>query len=260
MLQENRIYLGIALFVILIIFACGLGYLGGGYFNPPVEYPVTRIVSVVVTATYTPTPTPTFTPTPVVMSHLDRQLAPHYGSKELWAGRPPDPHQVRLTSGGTIDVAQLNYGSDCMGFVDQRPQHEVIWDGRAGELRIFFKSEAADKNATIIIQDPNDTWHCSDNFEGLNPGVVIPHPVPGRYDIWVGSLNVGENLDGRLTVTCRPQLFPSNADAYLSGNGGASLPFLILTEFQRVRSGGPMTAGLLSIVRSHRSSSSLPTL
>lgn len=44
---------------------------------------------------------------------------------------------------------------------------------------------------TILINDPNGSWICNDDFDGTHPSVTWTAPASGQYDIWVGTYGGG---------------------------------------------------------------------
>ena len=109
-----------------------------------------------------------------------------------------DPAVVRIGYGPTsavdpriiLDIAAssteaFGLGDGCAGFITpERP--DVVIDVEAGlpQLMVYMVSEA---DGTLVIQGPDGTRHCNDDFEMLNPGVMIQNPMPGAYAIFAGS-------------------------------------------------------------------------
>lgn len=111
-----------------------------------------------------------------------------------------DPYIVTVISGGPIDASEFELGDDenCVGFVSSAPDFRITFTGSTVNLRLLF---AGVGDATLIANTPGGEWYCSDDGEGFNPIVNIADPDEGQYDIWVGSLNEGENIAGYLMVT-----------------------------------------------------------
>jgi hypothetical protein len=135
---------------------------------------------------------------------LDASFMPNYGSADLASGFTPDPFSVAVVSGNaegsTVDVSALNISGDfsCRGYATVSPDFIVNWGGGAGALRIFYE---ADADSTLIIQQPDGSFVCNDDFSGLDPLVDIATPQAGEYVIWVGSYVEGNNAAGTLYVT-----------------------------------------------------------
>ncbi|MDD3876353.1 MAG: hypothetical protein PHT69_07005 [Bacteroidales bacterium] len=133
----------------------------------------------------------------------DPSATPISGSTTLNSGFSPDPHTVNVTSGGTIDVSQLGLGTGCTGFVSRAPDYKLNWTGSTSSLRVYFKANESDKDATLIINTPTGTWIGNDDAHSgcNNPMLLLNEHGAGRYDIWVGSYRSGEYISGVLTVT-----------------------------------------------------------
>lgn len=152
----------------------------------------------------TPMPTATAwaTPTAVPAAALDYTLPPFYATLALQAGFLPDPATVEVVSGGNVDVAAY-LGGDCVGYAAPAPDVRLNWSGASQQLRIFFEAAIAGGDTTLIVNDPSGRWYCSDDDSSStrNPMVVLFQPLPGQYDIWVGSYYAGENIPGTLYIT-----------------------------------------------------------
>lgn len=127
-----------------------------------------------------------------------------YGDYTLNQGFLPDPVTYPATSGGPVDVfAQL--GGVCNGFAAQAPDFQFTYNGSASLFRFYFVTDNASADTTLIINDPNGTWHCNDDA-GLgvnwrNPMIDFTPGIWGVYDVWIGSLNSGQGWSGTLYVT-----------------------------------------------------------
>jgi hypothetical protein len=144
------------------------------------------------------TPTATFAPTlTAVTQTLNFGLAPNYGQIALTSGFVPDPHQVSVTSGGSVDVSYL--GGNCRGFATPAPDYRVTYTAGSASLLRFYVSSGGD--TTLIINDANGGWRCADDTYGSNPGIDFNNPVSGVYDIWVGSFTAGATNSATLSVT-----------------------------------------------------------
>ncbi|RED15961.1 hypothetical protein DFR46_0970 [Parasphingopyxis lamellibrachiae] len=113
----------------------------------------------------------------------DFSLDPNYGSVSLNAGFTPDPHRIRLQSGGPIDASTL--GSSCRGYVSRAPDYRVRYSSGRFPLIISAESSA---DTTLVINGPDGSWYCDDDGGiGLNPSIRFNTPGSGQYDIWVGT-------------------------------------------------------------------------
>jgi hypothetical protein len=140
-------------------------------------------------------PVPTDGPTAAA---LDFTLPPAYGVAEITAGFEPDPFTQDILGGGSVDVSYLGRES-CLGFAAAPPDLRVKYTaGSASVLRFYF---IADRDTSLIINDPSGNWFCSDDtFDTLNPGIDYAQPEGGTYDVWVGSIS-GDLISGTLFVT-----------------------------------------------------------
>jgi len=96
---------------------------------------------------------------------------------------PVDPRIIMDIAASSTDAFGL--GDGCAGFITpERP--DVVLDVEAGlpQLMVYMVSEA---DGTLVIEGPDGTRHCNDDFEMLNPGVMIQNPMPGAYSIFAGS-------------------------------------------------------------------------
>lgn len=136
---------------------------------------------------------------------LDFALDPHFGAVSLRAGFTPDPHTVAVLAGGTVDVARLGLGHECLGHAASAPDVRLHWSGDAAELRIFFQADDGG-DATLIVNRPDGSWTCNDDARAgtLDPMVVIPAPPAGQYDIWVGTYRAENMIPGTLKITELP--------------------------------------------------------
>jgi hypothetical protein len=106
--------------------------------------------------------------------------APSYGTVRLEGGFTPDPHVVRLTSGGEVDAATLQPG--CTGFVSRAPDLRVAY--QAGSLPLTFTALGA--NVSLLINSPDGRWHCTP-LSAAGATYRFARPTSGRYEIWVGA-------------------------------------------------------------------------
>lgn len=166
----------------------------------PTSPPTTAPTSVPTTAPTAPLPPPTVAPTePPIAGSLSPILDANYPpTLELSAAFTDDPRTKDMRSGGSIDVSYL--GGDCRGFATEAPDYKVSYtSGLMSMLRFYF---VASGDTTLIINDPDGAWHCSDDTYGTrNPTIDFSPPISGRYDIWIGSFTSGDTVPGTLFIT-----------------------------------------------------------
>lgn len=76
-------------------------------------------------------------------------------------------------------------GDGCAGYIDpSRPDLVIAAEPGLPQLMIYMVSEA---DGTLLIVGPDGRVHCNDDFEGLNPGVMIPNPQAGDYAVFAGT-------------------------------------------------------------------------
>jgi hypothetical protein len=131
---------------------------------------------------------------------MDYTLAPTYGEVTLGASFGSSPHQQTITSGG--DINSSYHGNDCTGFVSAGPDFRLHWNGSTSNLAFYFQPNTEGQDATILVNLPDGTWVCNDDFnaEDPNPMAVVTTPAPGQYDVWVGSYEQGKYIEGTLYI------------------------------------------------------------
>ena len=102
-------------------------------------------------------------------------------------GFAPAPMTFSGISGGMTDASTLSPG--CAGTVTENP--DVVFTATAPfpHLRIVAKSST---DITLVVQHPNGTFVCNDDFDGYNPMVEGMYGV-GEYKVWVGSYSSDEH-------------------------------------------------------------------
>ncbi|MBK8026594.1 MAG: SH3 domain-containing protein [Chloroflexi bacterium] len=168
---------------------------------PTLPAPLPTGTNPVFTATFTSTPpgaTATATLPPAPAPTLNFSLPPNYGSTALTSGFVPDPFQVGITSGGTVNVSYL--GGGCTGFTTTSPDFSINYtSGAFPTLRMYFVGSG---DATMVINTPGGSYFCNDDsFGTLNPTIDFNSPSSGRYDVWIGSFASGTFISGTLSVT-----------------------------------------------------------
>lgn len=125
---------------------------------------------------------------------------PTYGSIQLNSGFTPDPFQVNLQSGGSINAGQ-SIGGACRGYIANAPDYRLQY--RAGNTYPLIISVASSADTTLVINGPDGRWYCDDDGgnAGLNPSVRFNAPASGQYDIWVGTYGSGQLYNSTLTIS-----------------------------------------------------------
>lgn len=144
----------------------------------------------------------------------DFGLDPSFGEVDLSAGF--GSYSIDIVAGGLVDAfdALGDQGDhSCFGYIAEAPDFRVHYDGAGASLTISNMSEA---DTTLVVNDPNGTWHCDDDSAGYpNPAVTLSNPPSGQYDIWVGTFSEEEFPDATLTVS---------EDGTPASDGGGAMP------------------------------------
>lgn len=112
----------------------------------------------------------------------DYMLEPGYGYVDLSAGFSPDPYDVSLTSGGSVNSDVVG----CTGMIAEAPDFRLNYS--AGDVFPLILSVDSSGDTTLVVNTPDASWVCDDDSgEGLNPSITFDQPASGQYDIWVGS-------------------------------------------------------------------------
>jgi hypothetical protein len=135
-------------------------------------------------------------------SGLDFSMPALNGVISLSSGFLPDPRTVNVSarSGVSISSAVSNAGAGrtgdgrCRGHTGAAPDLSVRYT--AGDTFPLVIRAMADYDTTLVVNDPNGSWHCDDDSgQGVQAKLVFRQPVSGRYDIWFGSFS--SNRDGQ---------------------------------------------------------------
>lgn len=76
-------------------------------------------------------------------------------------------------------------GDGCAGFIT--PSHPDLVISVENGLPQLMTYVVSDNDGTLAVVAPDGTLHCNDDFNDLNPGVMIPNPQAGDYAVFVGS-------------------------------------------------------------------------
>lgn len=126
-------------------------------------------------------------------------LDPTFGAVTLTAGFLPDPHVVDIVAGGPIDATAANLAEGCNGFIAEAPDFRLDYATAPNvPLHIFVTAEA---DTTLVINQPDGTWICNDDTNGLNPLVSFAAPQAGVYDIYIGTYGEPTNPAGVLSIS-----------------------------------------------------------
>lgn len=113
-------------------------------------------------------------------SAQDWSLPPNFGSTSLNIGFLPDPYEVSIVAGGSIDAS----GFGCAGNISNAPDYRLFWEGTGLTIGATSSSDT-----TLVVNGPDGEWYCIDDVNGLDPAIRFQDG--GQYDIWVGTYNGG---------------------------------------------------------------------
>lgn len=100
----------------------------------------------------------------------------------LAPGFSPDPASGTGNAGGLTDASTLS--SECRGYIAATPNHLLTATAAFPSLRIAINGGNTD--VTLVVQRPDGSYLCNDDFEGLNPLVEAPFAA-GEHRIYIGT-------------------------------------------------------------------------
>ncbi|HEX3049719.1 MAG TPA: hypothetical protein VHP83_03615, partial [Aggregatilineaceae bacterium] len=129
---------------------------------------------------------------------LDPQATPNFDSRELAADFTPDPLIIdNIVAGGNINMEDIN--SACDGYVTSAPDFRFTWSGQTNNLRLMFIG--TDDTAMAVLA-PSGKWVCGDDVAGtFHPVVDLGAPLPGEYNVWIGTFGNMAYVSGRLYLS-----------------------------------------------------------
>ena len=114
---------------------------------------------------------------------INGDAAPLLGSIGFDAATVLDPRVILDVRSSVTDAFAL--GGACAGFIDLSAPDIAITAGEGlTQMMIYMVSDA---DGTLAVVGPDGTLYCNDDFEALNPGIVIPSPQPGDYRVYAGT-------------------------------------------------------------------------
>jgi hypothetical protein len=127
----------------------------------------------------------------------DYSLAPSFGEITLASGFA-SPHVLEWSLGGLIDARSV--GEVCEGFIAREPDFRLLYEaGSAASLRI---SVEAASDSSLVVNAADGVWSCDDGAStGGVPQLRWDSPKSGRYDIYLGSPQVGVYPPARLSIS-----------------------------------------------------------
>ncbi len=156
---------------------------------------------------------------------------PLFGEQSLNGGFAPDPARIDIVAGGSTDAASTE--SSCTGYIAvEQPDYRIHYTPDTYALGILV---ASDVDTTLIVNTPDGSWECNDDFSGLennNSGVLFNTPLTGQYDIWVGTYSAADaGAQAQLIITELPQSeWLSLSNEYHDSNDSVAVASSILIE------------------------------
>lgn len=123
-------------------------------------------------------------------------LAPTFGTAALRAGFVPDPTIVPMVAGGPMSFTLDN----CGGYISEAPDYRVTFTAAATPTRPLSFSVESAGDTVLLINAPDGTWVCNDDFYDLDPAISFANPASGQYDIWIGTFAPGQSFDAWLVA------------------------------------------------------------
>jgi hypothetical protein len=144
------------------------------------------------------------TPTPDTADDTNVQDAiTQYVGETATIASPDDVLQSDVKVTGTTQAYALTGGNPpCPGYVNTAPSY--VFDV-AADLTALTVSFTGNGDASLAVVAPNGDILCGDPAaSGLKPVQEIAQPQQGRYGVWVGRIQMAEELAGKLEVGGRP--------------------------------------------------------
>ncbi|MFV0476090.1 MAG: hypothetical protein ACK5MQ_18090 [Pikeienuella sp.] len=127
---------------------------------------------------------------------LNPDAEPAFGHVEM-PGPGAEPTQATLSITG--EIAAQSFEDDCAGVIDPtRP--DIALNLTETKRVVWLSATAEDLDTTLVVRSPDGDLHCSDDFNGVDPGLGLFDAAPGRYAIWVGGYAGGNGETATLTV------------------------------------------------------------
>jgi hypothetical protein len=132
----------------------------------------------------------------------------------------PDPLVTTMLSGGPVDASTLSAG--CVGNIFNVPDAQIELTSRLPLFRVYFTAAETSMDTTLVVQLPDGSFVCNDDFQGSNPLVEIGEPQQGTYFVWVGTFgSTNDFFPGYLVITAGDSM-PGALVQPLLGVGGTT--------------------------------------
>ena len=129
------------------------------------------------------------------VAQLNFRGRPNYGTVTIAPGFLPDPRNTAVVSGGNMAASTVQ--PSCRGYITPQPDVVLNLTGTSPWFRVYVTSTS---DTTLVIRRPDGSIQCADDTFGLNPAIEGTFPA-GRYSIWVGAYQAGDNSRSTLSFT-----------------------------------------------------------
>ncbi len=126
----------------------------------------------------------------------------NFASLQLSPGFSPSPQTVKGYAKGAIALHRIVGERDmqknlCLGYGSSSPDHMLVLKRRFTKLKLQVNSQ---RDTTLLIKGPGNRLYCLDDSEkGKDAGWISDQLPAGKYSIWVGAFERGQQF--RYTVT-----------------------------------------------------------
>ena len=141
------------------------------------------------------------TPTPDAAGDTNVQTAiDAYVGETATISNPADVLTTDVKVTGTTQAYALTGGNPpCPGYVNTAPSYVFDVAAELGKLTVSFTGTG---DASLAVVTPGGDILCGDPASsGLKPVQEIAKPAQGRYGVWVGRIQMVEELAGKLQVS-----------------------------------------------------------
>jgi hypothetical protein len=125
---------------------------------------------------------------------------PTFGTLTLSGDFAPDPTNIIVSTGGTIDASKR--GRRCSGFIPNAPHVRINY--KPGRLPLIISADSS-ADTSLVINLPNGRWLCDDDSGNgvFNPSITLSNPQAGQYEIWVGGYGTTGTNRATLSISQR---------------------------------------------------------
>ena len=114
---------------------------------------------------------------------LNPSAEPSVGRVGFGPGTVIDPRVIFDVAPSQTEARGM--GEGCVGFITPaQPDLVITAEPRLPQLMVYM---VAENDGVLLVMGPDGTIHCNDDFDGLNPGVMIPNPAAGDYAVFAGT-------------------------------------------------------------------------